>query len=403
MASSSSRHLVLGLFFVAVLLVLGYYTLFLTDFKLFGETHERTVQFSEANGLRRGDTVLVAGIRQGRVKDLAFDPAAPVERRVTVTLLLDQDLALRDGFTIQIEDATLLGGKQISVDPGPASGAPIGSSMNLVGTVATNALAGLNDLVTENEGNLTKMIADAQLAVADVRDLVANVRAGQGAMGLLFADENTRSSLERSVQRFETTVDNAAGISEDLRNGEGLIARLIRDPQLATKADEILDRVRAITDDLAAVTKSVREGDGIVARAINDPQIAQDAAEAIASVRDIAQRIQKGEGVLGGLITDSQLLDDLTAIFAGVRAGDGTIGRLFSEDQIYTKLDLMLDDLTVASAAIRNGKGTLGKLIMDSGIADEIERALGIVTRSLEEYREAAPISVLTSVFFSAF
>jgi hypothetical protein len=33
----------------------------------------------------------------------------------------------------------------------------------------------------------------------------------------------------------------------------------------------------------------------------------------------------------------------------------------------------------------------------------EVERALGLITRSLEEYREAAPITTMTSVLFSAF
>ena len=64
---ANQRQLALGAFFVIVLTLLGVYTLFLTDFSLFKERHSMVVHFPQANGLRQGDTVLVAGIRAGRV------------------------------------------------------------------------------------------------------------------------------------------------------------------------------------------------------------------------------------------------------------------------------------------------------------------------------------------------
>ena len=69
-------------------------------------------------------TVLVAGMRWGRVKKLTFDPTvADKTKRVTVTAVLNDELQLRDGFTIEIRDSTLLGGHQLAIDPGPAEGA----------------------------------------------------------------------------------------------------------------------------------------------------------------------------------------------------------------------------------------------------------------------------------------
>jgi ABC-type transporter Mla subunit MlaD len=50
----------------------------MTDFALFKKSHRVVVHFPEANGLRTGDAVLVAGIRQGRVqRAAAYDPVAP--------------------------------------------------------------------------------------------------------------------------------------------------------------------------------------------------------------------------------------------------------------------------------------------------------------------------------------
>ena len=47
---TSQRSFLLGLLFLGALGILGYYTLFLTDFTLFGERHPITVHFAEAGG-----------------------------------------------------------------------------------------------------------------------------------------------------------------------------------------------------------------------------------------------------------------------------------------------------------------------------------------------------------------
>src|SRR5688572_19305291 len=132
---SGNRSVILGLFFLVTLAILGYYTLFLTDFTLFKNRPEMTVHFEETNGLREGDGVLVAGMRWGRIKKLTLDPTAPIEKRVTVLASLDAELPLRDGFKIQIKDATLLGGRNLSIDPGPADGALVPQGTVLIGKV----------------------------------------------------------------------------------------------------------------------------------------------------------------------------------------------------------------------------------------------------------------------------
>ncbi|HKX45145.1 MAG TPA: MlaD family protein, partial [Planctomycetota bacterium] len=122
---SSTRHLALGLFVLLALGVLSAYTIFLSGMNVFGDVELWTVQFPEANGLRPGDPVRVAGMRVGRVQSLAFDPNAPEAERITVELRLDQPIELREGYEIRIEETTLLGGRNVDIEPGPAGAAPL--------------------------------------------------------------------------------------------------------------------------------------------------------------------------------------------------------------------------------------------------------------------------------------
>jgi phospholipid/cholesterol/gamma-HCH transport system substrate-binding protein len=91
------------------------------------------------------------------------------------------------------------------------------------------------------------------------------------------------------------------------------------------------------------------------------------------------------------------------AITEAVATGKGTIGRLVMRPELYDNLDELSENLRVVSQALREGQGTLGRIVMDDELYLELKQAMGIVTRTLEEYREAAPVTTFTSVLFGAF
>ena len=100
---NAKRQLVLGVFFVVALSILAFYTLFLTDFSLFKEPIKMTADFHNANALRAGDPVLVAGKRIGRVKAIVYRPEAERDRRIRVEMHLDDAVELNEGYEIAIE------------------------------------------------------------------------------------------------------------------------------------------------------------------------------------------------------------------------------------------------------------------------------------------------------------
>jgi len=363
------RQLALGAFFLAVLALLSYYTLFLTDVPWFKERHELVVHFESAGGLRQGDSVLVAGIRQGRVMTLAYDPGAALQKRVTVLLSLDQAIALREGFRIEIEDSTLLGGKQIAIDPGPPAGGEIAPDAVLFGRVTGSPLAQLGELVSENRSAFTALLGDLQVVASDLRY-------GRGLMGRLASDTELAEEVSSGLRRFASFSENAAALTDDLRGGKGVFGRLFTDEELAGKLREVVDRVAQITSDVAAFTRDLPEGKGALPMLVNDEKVAED-------VRQAAQRFQ--------------------SVVTKIDEGQGDLGLLVNERKVYDKLAQIADDLTVASTALREGQGSLGKLLYTDELYDDLRRVLELVIKSLEEYREAAPITTFTSVLFGAF
>jgi phospholipid/cholesterol/gamma-HCH transport system substrate-binding protein len=390
------KQIALGTFFLVVLALLGYATLFLTDFRMFRESHAMVVSFREANGLRPGDSVLVAGIRKGRVTQLAYDPTAVLERRVTASLSMDEEVVLRDGFTIAIEDATLLGGRQISIDPGPPEGREVPPGTTLFGSVAGNALAGISRLIEENREAFDTILDNVTAFTADLRE-------GRGTLGRLASDEGLADQVSSAVARFEVFSDNAAALTGDLREGKGAVGRLLTDEELGTQLSDIAERLSRITEDVAAFTKDLPEGKGLLPQLINDEALATEVREIVVDVREAMDKVNSGEGNLGKLIHDSEAIDHITSIFAKIDSGEGDLGALVHRTEVYDRLASIADDLSEVSAGLRAGRGTVGKLLVDDQLYVDLQRAVELVIRSLEEYREAAPVTTFTSVLFGAF
>ena len=388
------RQLLLGAFFLIVFLILGVYTLAFSDFSLFKQQQKLVVFFPDANGLRRGDTVLVAGVRQGKVRELTYDPTAAGDRRITVVLLLDGHVELRQGFDIYIEDSTVLGGKHVYVDPGPAGGAGYDLEQPLFGRVKGGALAGLGKLVDDNGARVSQIIDD-------MAQFVADAKAGKSVLGRLASDEKLGNDLAEGVASAKTTFANIESVTNDIKAGKGVLGRLVTDEDLANKFQEIGTNLQKITDDFTAVSSDMKNGTGTIGRLMKDEKLADDVSKAVETIRDIAQRINTGNGTFWKLMEDDKLAQDLEKFTSNLE--NGTLGKLFSNDEIYQKLSKIADDVAASTEAIRSAQGTIGKLVMDKELYDEITKALRILTRTLEEYREAAPITTFTSVLFGAF
>jgi len=398
---TSGRQLILGLFFLAAFSILAAYTLFLSDISWFGDDQELVVEFPEAKNLRIGDAVLVAGMRVGRVTDMTFDPDAAPDRRIAVVLTIQEGIVLREDYAIVIEETTLLGGRNVNIDTGdPALDAvDLASARRLSGSIEPNPLEALNqvnDLIAENRGSVRSIIEDFEA-------LVAGAREGRGTVGRLLTDEALADRLWESVDGFATAVEGANEVVADVRAGRGTLGRLLKEEELYGTIESIAEGFRAAADDLRVISADLEAGQGTAGALLRDPELEARVRNAIDSVDRIATRLDAGEGTFGRLLVDDTLARDLERIVGDVADGKGTLGALIASDEMYETVRSAFDDVGAVAAQIRSGEGTVGKLIMEQDLYDEALDSVQLLTRSLEDYREAAPVSTFTQVLFGAF
>jgi phospholipid/cholesterol/gamma-HCH transport system substrate-binding protein len=98
----------------------------------------------------------------------------------------------------------------------------------------------------------------------------------------------------------------------------------------------------------------------------------------------LIQDLRAGKGTLGRLFTDEQLYRELTTLVSSAEAvannmnqGRGTIGRLMNDPAAARSLEGSLDNLQAMTARIRAGEGSLGKLLNDDSLATSLKNATG--------------------------
>lgn len=391
------RQFLLGLLILVSLGTLGIYTLFGSDMNLFGTKLYVDATFPVAKGLRKGDSVMLAGTRVGRVTSVRFRPDVPDEERILVTMRIDEEIALREGYAIEIRDATLLGGRLVAIHPGPFGAAPVafGQGEVLVGKVPPDIFAAMEDLASligEEGDSIRGIIRDAEAMVGDLREggfaenlstaaediksasegaarLVAKVEAGEGNAGRLFSETTLYDTWVAVGRDAQATLD-------ELRGGDGLMPLLLSDAEVAARGREAIDDLAAAAGEVRTFTEGINETDSLASRALRDEQLGADVSKFASDLADFSGRLQNP---------------------------DGTVGRLLDSSELHDRALVVVDDLSIVTGKLRDGEGTIGKLIMSEEIYDEFNFALKTLNRGLEDYREAAPVTTFTSLIFGGF
>ena len=72
----------------------------------------------------------------------------------------------------------------------------------------------------------------------------------------------------------------------------------------------------------------------------------------------------------------TQTLEQTTALIKELRAGRGTMGKLFTDDQLYREMNELIASAEAVTTAINGGRGTLGKLVNDPAMYQQANVAV---------------------------
>jgi len=102
--------------------------------------------------------------------------------------------------------------------------------------------------------------------------------------------------------------------------------------------------------------------------------------------------VESGQGSIGKLIYDPQLYNrfaDTVTEFKGivdqVRNGQGSIGKLLATDEAYNKVIAAIDKVNVLIDDLQQGKGTAGKLLKDPALYNTANETIANVKKMTDD------------------
>lgn len=370
-------EVVVGVFMVAVLALLVYFTVVISGVDvLFGrEKALARIAFTDVGGLKERDNVVYRGMKVGIVEKIELAPT-----NVMVTVLVDRDVVLRETCQTSVSALSLLGGNYLLLEEGAGAVQPLATTVfrgdppidwvRDLGKIAGS----LNEVL--NDGSFRSIVSNFEATAENVNKIVARVERGEGTAGRLLSRDDT--------------------VYQDLREAVAGAKRAVGD------AEKTFDGARKTFDHAAAVAERLDRGEGTLGRLLSkDDAVYADLKQTLANAAAISARIERGEGTLGRLTAkDDALWGDLTNAVANVRAataklksGEGLLGRAFNDAALADDAAKLVANLRTVSERLEKGEGTLGRLMTERELYDEVNAAIKDVRQIIDNYRDTTPIT----------
>jgi phospholipid/cholesterol/gamma-HCH transport system substrate-binding protein len=123
--------------------------------------------------------------------------------------------------------------------------------------------------------------------------------------------------------------------------------------------------------------------------------VATSATESLEQATALLRDIRAGKGTVGRLFADDQLYKEITAfvqaaegVTDNLRKGQGTLGRLIRDPAAYERLNSSLENLQSITQRINSGEGSLGRLLNDDALVKSLTSATGNVDQIAANLRK---------------
>ena len=323
-------------------------------------------RFTDANGLREGSEVRLAGVRIGKIDRLRLlSPSevgtGPNPQKIEVFMTIDSKIdgvpatdRIRTDSTAQQASPSILGSEMIvNITPGTPLGQPVTENFLLPATASST----MSDLATRG----TELAEKLGKLSDQMNEVVKNVREGKGTVGRLFNDESLYNNLN-------ATIHDAEDLARQIKSGKGSAGRFIYDEALYNNANDVATNLKKLSEDL-------RAGRGTAGKFFSSDEMYN-------KINAIADRVNHS-------------MDQIDQIIAGVNRGEGTLGKLVKDEAIYNDARTAIARFNTTAARVDNvvanaqrGEGTLGKLITDESLYNNVNQLSSEGVKMIYDFRQ---------------
>ena len=278
--------------------------------------------FDDAQGLIPKSQVVIAGIPIGRIEKISL---AGDQARVDISIY--PDVLIMQDASVKLRAVSLLGEKVLDINPG---------------TVGEPLLEDGGQIRVAREAVST----DELLATA--QDIANSVRAVTTQLERSFGTDEAGQRMESALRNLSEALE---AVNRTIQTNEVTVTETLRNIEATTEAGgprlvAALENIERITDDVRQIMEA-RRGDIDGALEQTDETVAsirqasERLEEVLSDVRVVTDRTARGEGTLGRLTSDETLIDEVEGVAEGLNDIIGGIGRLQTIVELRSEYNLL--------------------------------------------------------------
>lgn len=282
---------------------------------LFTERYELVTLLENANGLREGGTVTVAGQLAGVVKRIEFlPPDGDTTRNLRVVMEMNAELRqqVRGDSRVKLKSLGLLGDKVLDISPGT----PRHPVLTAGDTVPSIPSMDYEEVIEKASG----AVGDLVLLTHDLQAITDGMARGKGTMGQLLTNRSLYDQLTAGLTGVNSLLAR-------MQSSSGTLGRLMDDPTL-------YDHLTSVTVQLDTVLTQMRSTDGTFGRMLYDDTLYTRMLSAASAADSVLELVATGDGFAARLLNDQELYDRLNKSITDLNA---ILEELRRNPQKYTK------------------------------------------------------------------
>jgi|SRR4051812_40322565 phospholipid/cholesterol/gamma-HCH transport system substrate-binding protein len=268
---------------------------------LFSKRYELIAFLPNANGLRQGGTVLVAGQFAGTIKAIEFLPVDnDTTKNLRLRLAVDQELhnQIRGDSKAKVRTMGLLGDKVIDI----SIGTPRYSELRDRDTIAMAQSLDYEAVLAQAAGAVNDMVD----LTHDMRKITSGLVSGQGTIGQLLTN---RQMYDEAVG----TMNRANQMLARFQNPNGTIAKLLDDPTL-------YNRFVGVMTSADSLVLALNDRNGTVGRLLRDSTLYVSLTHMAQAGDSLSKMLTDPNGSINRLLTDQTLYDRVNKLTTDISA-----------------------------------------------------------------------------------
>ncbi|HIG29349.1 MAG TPA: MCE family protein [Verrucomicrobiales bacterium] len=192
------------------------------------------------------------------------------------------------------------------------------------------------------------------------------------------------------LNNFMARLDNVAvGIENLTQNLTGDSINNILGP-LTDFIRDNSSKISGIVENMETISERIREGEGTVGRLVNEDDLYETAMNSITDLQETASELRT-------------MMQQAKGLIGNIEQGKGTLGKLAQDESLYRETTDAMLNLKEILAKINNGEGTVGELVNDKSLYRNAKMTLQKVDTATEVLEDQGPLTVIGTIAGSLF